>query len=916
MCSIVSIVVKKCGKQLSRTAFFWVADFYYFYLKSMRGAKKIGLLLFIGFCICCSAGAQTTQSRPQLMNLDQLFAALQKKFGVVCSYDKDLVKDVPVYADTLENNLGSLLEKLSQHSAFVFDHPDKKNIIVRPKVANANFQLSGQLTDSKTNEPLYSTIIYSRKSNFSLSSSENGSFYKIINYHTDDTVIISSVGYETMRIPLEDFAVNGFKTIKLKNTIVEMNEVYVTAYLTKGIEYDAMDNSITIRSRKSGVLPGQADGDVLKALDALPGISSPDSKAGNLNVRGSTPDQTLIVFDNIPLYHKGHFFGTISPFNSNVVDNIKVQRGTMSANRGGRTGGIIEISTAGSVTNKTNVTLSASMLDANVYAHVPLIKNKLSFLVSARQSYPYSWQLPAIKPISDFIFQHTEISGALKNNPEGIDKLDYLYSDANAKILYNINAKHKASLSGLLMRNSMVAGFRDYKTLIHKNSDLGLLNWGVNGSVVSDWTKNFSTNVSVTNSIYDQTFKSNSTSASSVNVSSSLYQNIVQDFRSFLETEWRATKRYALKSGYEGRYHRSTYLRQTDDTANTSFQENFVREGTIHTLFANLIATPTNRFILNAGARLNYFTLSKKTSVEPRVSVGYKVSEHLRLKSAAGYQQQFICQVSGISIEGIGGIENLLWILADDKNIPVVNSYQGTFGGIFEKKSWLFDVEAYYKKTDHISSTSTTQPSSDKPFIYGKIETVGADMLLRKQWKNTDAWISYTISKAMMQFDSISKDPFYSLYDQTHIVDIACSHKIKQWKFTLAWKYRTGFAALPGIRTKMMAGANSAPGGNNQPPPPPPGGGPPPPPGQGPPPPPPGSGSDRFPAYHSLDASIQYGFPKTEKNWKGSIGLSLLNCYNQKNITDSSPIMNNGINNLSNRYMTGFMPNVVVKFTL
>jgi hypothetical protein len=227
---------------------------------------------------------------------------------------------------------------------------------------------------------------------------------------------------------------------------------------------------------------------------------------------------------------------------------------------------------------------------------------------------------------------------------------------------------------------------------------------------------------------------------------------------------------------------------------------------------------------------------------------------------------------------------------------------------MFEKNSWLVDAEGYYRDVSNITSVSLTTPLRENPFIHGNIKTMGADLLVRKQWKSVDAWVSYSYSDSHMQFDSINEGKsFYSLYDQTNILDIAGSYRIGQWKLSLVWKYRTGLAVLTGIRTKMLSGAPTSVNttSTTQPPPPP---------GTPPPPPPPPSEegyTNRFPDYHQLDASVYYSFPKEVKKYKGSIGVSVLNCYDQINIIEQ----NKSNNRLVSRVMPGISPNLFLTFS-
>jgi hypothetical protein len=225
----------------------------------------------------------------------------------------------------------------------------------------------------------------------------------------------------------------------------------------------------------------------------------------------------------------------------------------------------------------------------------------------------------------------------------------------------------------------------------------------------------------------------------------------------------------------------------------------------------------------------------------------------------------------------------------------------------------LIDVELYYKKINNITIININDFYSPNKFFYGSSTTFGADFLIKKRWKKLDAWVSYTLSDSKMQFDSIQAKPFTSILNQRHVLDLDILYRLGKFKFSAGWKYRSGLAALPGIRTKLTHGAPNAPDASQQtttqtPPPPPP------PPGGGPPPPQTDQGvtryTDYYPAFHQLDISVVYDFPAKQKQWNSSIGLSLQNVYNRKNIIEQFTRQDNTGLVLVNRYSMGFAPNL------
>jgi hypothetical protein len=66
----------------------------------------------------------------------------------------------------------------------------------------------------------------------------------------------------------------------------------------------------TVLNKQFGILPGLI-GDILQSIQALPWWESTNESIANINVRGGTNDQNLMIWDNIKMY-QGHFFGLIS----------------------------------------------------------------------------------------------------------------------------------------------------------------------------------------------------------------------------------------------------------------------------------------------------------------------------------------------------------------------------------------------------------------------------------------------------------------------------------------------------------------------------------------------------------------------------------------------------------------------------
>ncbi len=56
----------------------------------------------------------------------------------------------------------------------------------------------------------------------------------------------------------------------------------------------------------------------------MPGIQSGSEATSDIFVRGGSPDQNLILLDDVPIYYIGHLAGFVSVFNADALKNVKL----------------------------------------------------------------------------------------------------------------------------------------------------------------------------------------------------------------------------------------------------------------------------------------------------------------------------------------------------------------------------------------------------------------------------------------------------------------------------------------------------------------------------------------------------------------------------------------------------------------
>ena len=76
--------------------------------------------------------------------------------------------------------------------------------------------------------------------------------------------------------------------------------------------------------------------DVIRTLTLLPWCEHSGRGASGFNVRGGNVDQNLILGDEAPVFNSSHLLGFFSIFNADAVKDMKLYKGGVPANYGGR----------------------------------------------------------------------------------------------------------------------------------------------------------------------------------------------------------------------------------------------------------------------------------------------------------------------------------------------------------------------------------------------------------------------------------------------------------------------------------------------------------------------------------------------------------------------------------------------------
>ena len=162
--------------------------------------------------------------------------------------------------------------------------------------------------------------------------------------------------------------------IYLIEKIVSTAEIEVEG-IFKQRQEDLRTSLINIKPQYVKNLPGAVE-DVLRTLQSLPGVTSPNDFTSQLIIRGSGPDQNLIVMDDVEVFNPYRLYGLVSMFNPETLNDITLITGGFPAKYGDRLSAVLDVlNREGDRSKSLSTIVNASISNANIIVNG---KNPLS----------------------------------------------------------------------------------------------------------------------------------------------------------------------------------------------------------------------------------------------------------------------------------------------------------------------------------------------------------------------------------------------------------------------------------------------------------------------------------------------------------------------------------------------------------
>jgi hypothetical protein len=749
--------------------------------------------------------------------------------------------------DQLKNRFGKLFRKFSFAIVLTM-----VSFLLIPDLTAQN-TISGYIRDKQTGEELIGATVYVEE--------------------LMDGTIANSYGFYSMTLPSGTyhfrFSYVGFKQIEktiilqkdvilnidLDGLAISIEEVVISATKEKDGNIKSAQMSATTMNIKDikniPVLFGEAD--ILKTIQLLPGIQSGGEGSTGFYVRGGGIDQNLILLDEAPVYNASHLLGFYSVFNSDAIKDMKIIKGGIPANYGGRLSSVLDINMKNGNMKSYNVTGGVGLIDSRLTIEGPVKKDVGSFIVSGRRTYGDIY-LPLS---SDPVVQQSRM----------------FFYDLNAKTNYRINQNNRIYLSGYFGRDDF--GFGDNFNF----------NWG-NATGTIRWNHIFNnklfSNTSLIYSNYDY-YIAFGADENKFAIQSSLNDyNLKSDFQFFRNPK--STVKFGFSSIYHSFAPGTVVSGESGPLPKTELDKKYAWENAAYfvheikrfesftfstgmrfTAFSQL--GPSDVYVYNEnGTSTDTLVFGKnefvKTyfGIEPRFSVSFLIDEVSSVKLSYIRTQQYLHLLSNTT----SSKPTDLWVPSSYNIKPQIarQAALGYYRNFFDHKLEV-STEVYYKKMRNQieyknGADLLLNNNIESQLTFGEGWSYGIEFMVKKNSGKLTGWVAYTWSKTEKQFDEINNgDVFPARQDRRHNISIVAMYAFNpKWTLSASWVYYTGNAAtfpsgkyeIEGQPVNLYTERNGY----------------------------------RMPDYHRMDASVTWNLKKHGK-FESNLVFSVYNLYSREN---------------------------------
>lgn len=670
---------------------------------------------------------------------------------------------------------------------------------------------------------------------------------------------VSTPGFDLYEY--RNFSISPGESKTLNIFLIEKNisteEIEVEGLFRQRQE-DLRTSLFNVKPQDVKMLPGAVE-DVLRSLQSLPGVTTPNDFTSQLVIRGSGPDENLIIMDDVEIFNPYRLYGLVSMFNPETLSDINLITGGFPAKYGDRLSAVLDVmNKEGDRKKNLSSVVNASITNANLIFNG---KNPLnipgSWIVSSRRTYydliigPFAKKAGLITDDSSFpSFKDIQFKLAIGPFTKSKFIINGVFSQDGVDIIPGKDSKEADSIAVTDVTNNDMLSIGWHYTPNQNFNSRTTLSWYQNrgdndfSSELLDplidregYTPAQRDSLRQIGALLGLDFNSRYTfrKFSLGNRSILLNKNSEQEFGAGIDVV-RTDLSYNLIMDDQFRAFINNF-----PTA-SALLDNFNLDGENNIrayVYGQSMFKLTDRIFFQPSLRLDYFQIIQKPYLAPRVNVGYALDPLTTLRSSVGVYYQSPGLEKLVDGRTFFDLTN-----AAENGLRAEKAYHVILGiDRWITNDWFAKIEGYYKRFDDLieqeklighryeftlKDPSNTDPlyvknydnwvrSAEKvafdslttnPVNVGSGNAYGFEISLEKKFTTPRTklygWINYSFSVSDREKYGITT-PYR--FDQRHTANVVLNYRIKPWlELGARWTYATNFPITTpiGIRPRLV----------------------------------------------------------------------------------------------------------------
>jgi hypothetical protein len=716
--------------------------------------------------------------------------------------------------------------------------------------------LNGYVKDAENGEELIGVTVYIPQLKAGTVTNDYGFYAMTVPKGTYD-VQVTYIGYTQQTLTI-DLNQDVSKNISLAGAVELIKEIVIEdkALDENVVSVQMSKNTINLAQvKKLPALFGEVD--IIKNIQLLPGVISAGEGTSAYYVRGGSADQNLILIDEAPVYDPSHLFGLFSVFNADVIKDSEIYRGGIPARFGGRLSSILDVRTKDGNNQEFEATGGIGTLASRIAVEGPIVKDKSSFIVSARRSYVDLFLRAANEDnLVHFYDINAKVNLRASNKNRFFlafyagrdvfnfgDDFGFAWGNKTATFRWNHLFNER-----LFLNSTVIASNFDYKLAL--NDEIQGFEWTSNLqelSVKNDLSYSLNTNNELT---FGYHITGRRFSPGEINPTSraSIFDKLVQqhmyalDHAFYIGNQQKVSDRLTLDYGV--RWSIFQNIGKGDVYSYEDPQDNI-----------DIVRTDTTHYDM-------WETIKMYANLEPRLGLRYTLKEGQSLKLSYNRMVQNTHLISS----GTVPVPFNTWQPSSYYLKPqLADQVAAGYFRNFKDNMYEFSVETYYKDIRNVTDFADNAElffNEDLSVEYrqGKSWSYGTELMVNKVSGKLTGMASYTWSKTYREIDGVNRgNEFVANHDRTHVANFQAAYDLND-----KWTFGALFTASTGRPITLSEGryeyGTYTPGAITD------------------------RNGYRMPAFHRLDISVTLNPRKNlNRNFKGQWVFSIYNVYNRQN---------------------------------